>query len=160
MLTLRTLYFEDLSVGMTEHMKKTVSSSDVVGFAEITGDRNPIHLSEHFAAKTPFGTRIAHGLYTAGLISAVLGTRLPGPGAIYISQTLNFRAPVKIGDTVEVTVSVTELIPAKFRARLACTCSVAGECVLDGEAWVKVPSKEAVGRPRPRSAQKQNKITS
>jgi 3-hydroxybutyryl-CoA dehydratase len=143
MLLLRTLYFEDLSVGMTEQMTKTVSSSDVVGFAEITGDRNPIHLSEHFAAKTPFGTRIAHGLYTAGLISAVLGTRLPGPGAIYISQMLNFRAPVKIGDMVEVSVSVAELIPDKFRARLSCTCSVAGECVLDGEAWVKVPSKEA-----------------
>ena len=100
-LELRTLYFEDLSVGMTESLSKTISSSDVVGFAEVTGDRNPIHLSEHFAAKTPFGTRIAHGLYTASLISAVLGTRLPGPGAIYISQTLNFRAPVKIGDTVD-----------------------------------------------------------
>ena len=78
MLTLQTLYFEDLSVGMTERLNKTVASSDVVGFAEVTGDRNPIHLSEHFAAKTPFGTRIAHGLYTASLISAVLGTRLPG----------------------------------------------------------------------------------
>ena len=85
----------------------------MVGFAEVTGDRNPIHLSEHFAAKTPFGTRIAHGLYTASLISAVLGTRLPGPGAVYISQTLNFRAPVKIGDTVEVKVTVAELMPEK-----------------------------------------------
>jgi 3-hydroxybutyryl-CoA dehydratase len=149
-LTLRTLYFEDLSVGMTEHLAKTVASSDVVGFAEVTGDRNPIHLSEHFAAKTPFGTRIAHGLYTASLISAVLGTRLPGPGAIYISQTLNFRAPVKIGDTVDVKVAVAELMPEKFRARLACTCSVGDELVLDGEAWVKVPSKEQGGRPLPR----------
>ena len=149
-LTLRTLYFEDLSVGMTERLAKTVSSSDVVGFAEVTGDRNPIHLSEHFAARTPFGTRIAHGLYTASLISAMLGTRLPGPGAIYISQTLNFRAPVKIGDTVDVTVSVAELMPEKFRARLACTCSVGDDVVLDGEAWVKVPSKEQGGRPLPR----------
>ena len=97
-LPLQTLYFEDLSLGMTESLTKVVSSDDVVGFAEITGDRNPIHLSEHFAAKTPFGTRIAHGLYTAGLISALLGTRLPGPGAVYISQSLHFRAPVKIGD--------------------------------------------------------------
>ena len=96
---LRTLFFEDLSVGMTETLEKTVAASDVVGFAQLTGDRNPIHLSEHFAARTSFGKRIAHGLYTASLISAVLGTRLPGPGAIYISQTLNFRAPVKIGDT-------------------------------------------------------------
>ena len=150
MLTLRTLYFEDLEVGLTERLAKTVASSDVVGFAEVTGDRNPIHLSEHFAAKTPFGTRIAHGLYTASLISAVLGTRLPGPGAVYISQTLNFRAPVKIGDTVDVTVSVVELLPEKSRARLACTCAVGDEIVLDGEAWVKVPSKNKGGRPLPR----------
>jgi 3-hydroxybutyryl-CoA dehydratase len=149
-LTLQTLYFEDLSVGMTERLTKTVASSDVVGFAEVTGDRNPIHLSEHFAAQTPFGTRIAHGLYTASLISAVLGTRLPGPGAVYISQTLNFRAPVKIGDTVIVTVSVAELMPEKHRARLACSCSVGEDVVLDGEAWVKVPSKTRGGRPLPR----------
>ena len=150
MLPLRMLYFEDLSLGMTETLQKVIDATDVVGFAEVTGDRNPIHLSEHFAAKTPFGTRIAHGLYTASLISAVLGTRLPGPGAIYISQTLNFRAPVKIGDTVDVSVEVSELLPEKFRARLTCACSVAGQVVLDGEAWVKVPSKDAGGRPLPR----------
>ncbi len=149
-LPLQMLFFEDLSVGLAETLRKTINSSDVVGFAEVTGDRNPIHLSEHFAAKTPFGTRIAHGLYTASLISAVLGTRLPGPGAVYISQTLNFRAPVKIGDTVEVTVKVAELVPEKTRARLECTCAVDGETVLDGEAWVKVPSKQAGGRPPPR----------
>jgi 3-hydroxybutyryl-CoA dehydratase len=149
-LPLQMLFFEDLSVGVTETLSKTIHSSDVVGFAEVTGDRNPIHLSEHFAAKTPFGRRIAHGLYTASLISAVLGTRLPGPGAIYISQTLNFRAPVKIGDTVEVSVTVAELIPKKFRARLNCCCTVGDEIVLDGEAWVKVPSKNAGGRPPPR----------
>ena len=141
MLELRVLHFEDLSVGMSETFSKTVSSSDVVGFAEVTGDRNPIHLSQHFAAKTPFGTRIAHGLYTASLISAVLGTRLPGPGAIYIGQTLNFRAPVRIGDTVDVRVEVKELTERGHRARLACTCSVAGEVVLDGEAMVKVPTR-------------------
>src|SRR5690348_18507587 len=129
----QTLYFEDLSVGMRESYRKEVKSSDVVGFAEISGDRNPIHLSEHFAAKTSFGGRIAHGLYTASLISAVLGTRLPGPGAIYVSQTLNFRAPVKIGDTVEVTVTVAELIAERQRARLTCTCAVGGDVVLDGE---------------------------
>src|SRR6266536_5289941 len=136
-LQLRILYFEDLSVGMAETLSKTIASSDVVGFAQLTGDRNPIHLAEHFAAKTQFGKRIAHGLYTAGLISAVLGTRLPGPGAIYVSQTLNFRAPVKIGDTVEVTVTVAELIPERQRARLTCTCTVRGDVVLDGEALVK-----------------------
>jgi 3-hydroxybutyryl-CoA dehydratase len=148
-LELRTLYFEDLTVGMTERLSKTISSSDVVGFAEVTGDRNPIHLSEHFAAKTRFGTRIAHGLYTASLISAVLGTRLPGPGAIYISQTLNFRAPVRIGDIVDVTVTVTHLIPERQRARLTCTCKVGDDVVLDGKALVKVPSMSASRRPRP-----------
>ena len=142
-LALRILYFEDLSVGMTETLSKTIAASDVVGFAQLTGDRNPIHLSEHFAAKTQFGKRIAHGLYTASLISAVLGTRLPGPGAVYISQTLNFRAPVKIGDQVDVTVTVAELIPERQRARLACNCKVADEIVLDGEALVKVPAAAA-----------------
>ena len=150
MLTLRTLFFEDLSIGMTERYKKTINSSDVIGFAEVTGDRNPIHLSDHFAAKTPFGTRIAHGLYTASLISAVLGTRLPGPGAVYMSQTLHFRAPVKIGDTVKVLVEVVELYAEKCRARLSCTCKVGDELVLEGEAWVKVPSKAVGGRPLPK----------
>ena len=137
----QTLSFEDLSLGMTESYAKTVKSSDVVGFAEITGDRNPIHLSEHFAAKTPFKNRIAHGLYTASLISAVIGTRLPGPGAIYISQTLNFLAPVKIGDTVEAIVEVIELVPERQRARLSCICKVGDVTVLKGEAWVKIPRR-------------------
>jgi 3-hydroxybutyryl-CoA dehydratase len=137
----QTLYFEDLRVGMRESYAKTVKSSDVVGFAEITGDRNPIHLSEHFAAKTPFKGRIAHGLYTASLISAVIGTRLPGPGAIYISQTLRFLAPVKIGDTVDAMVEVVELIEQKQRARLACTCKVGAAVVLEGEAIVKIPRR-------------------
>ncbi|MDJ0944791.1 MAG: MaoC family dehydratase [Kiloniellales bacterium] len=126
---------------MTETYPKTVKSSDVVGFAEITGDRNPIHLSEHFAAKTPFKGRIAHGLYTASLISAVIGTRLPGPGAIYISQTLRFLAPVKIGDTVDAIVEVVELNGERQRARLSCACKVGSEVVLEGEAVVKVPRR-------------------
>jgi len=137
----QTLYFEDLSIGMTETYAKTVRSSDVVGFAEVTGDRNPIHLSEHFAAKTQFRGRIAHGLYTAGLISALIGTRLPGPGAVYISQTLNFRAPVRIGYTVEASVQVVELVQHGHRAKLQCKCMVAGTVVLEGEAIVKIPSR-------------------
>src|ERR1700689_5597709 len=90
---LRTLFFDDLKVGMTERLKKTIAASDVVGFAQLTGDRNPIHLSEHFAARTPFGRRIAHGLYTASLISAVGGHPPPGAGAGYISLRPNFSAP-------------------------------------------------------------------
>lgn len=136
---LRILYLEDLTTGMTETYAKTVKPSDVIGFAEISGDRNPIHLSEHFAAKTPFKSRIAHGLYTASLISAVIGTRLPGPGAIYISQTLNFKAPVKIGDVVQASVTVAEIIPERQRVRLTCQCSVGETVVLEGEAIVKVP---------------------
>ena len=104
------LYFEDLSVGMRETISKTVQNEDVIGFAELSGDHNPIHLSEHFARKTRFGGRIVHGLYTASLISAVIGMRLPGPGSVYISQSLNFLGPVKIGDVIEVSVEVAELI--------------------------------------------------
>ena len=141
-LPFQALYFEDLSLGMSETYSKEVKSSDVVGFAEITGDRNPIHLSEHFAAKTPFKGRIAHGLYTAGLISAVIGTRLPGPGAIYVSQTLRFLAPVKIGDTVDATVEVVELNEERQRAKLSCTCTVGETSVLEGEAIVKVPRRD------------------
>lgn len=142
MLELRRLCYEDLAVGLSETLTKHVSSSDIVGFAEVSGDRNPIHLSEHFAARTPFRTRIAHGLYTASLISAVLGTRLPGPGAIYLSQTLNFKAPVRIGDDVTVTVTVTELLERGNRAKLSCICSVGDTVVLEGEAMVKVPSRD------------------
>ncbi len=126
---------------MREAHAKLVRASDVVGFAEITGDRNPIHLSEHFAAKTPFGGRIAHGLYTAGLISAVIGTRLPGPGAIYISQTLRFLAPVRIGDIVEASVEIVELIEKGRRAKLKCECNVGDTLVLEGEAEVKIPAR-------------------
>lgn len=139
----QTLYFEDVSLGMRESYTKHVSASDVVGFAEISGDRNPIHLSEHFAAQTPFGGRIAHGLYTASLISAVIGTRLPGPGAIYISQTLRFMAPVRIGDDVIASVEIVELIEKGRRAKLRCECRVGETLVLEGEAEVKIPARPA-----------------
>ena len=136
-----TLYFEDLRVGMRETLMRTVMDDDVVDFARISGDENPIHLSERYAATTRFGQRIAHGLYTASLISAILGTRLPGPGAVYRSQTLNFHAPVKIGDVVTVIVEVVELVAEVRKARLRCEALVDGKVVLDGEAAVTVPSK-------------------
>lgn len=138
---IRTLYFEDLSVGMRESFMKTVLSEDVVGFAELSGDHNPIHLSDHFAQKTRFGGRIAHGLYTASLISAVLGMRLPGPGAVYLHQTLNFKGPVRIGDVVTVSAEVVELTEQGRRCRLHCECVVDGKVVLDGEAIVMAPSR-------------------
>lgn len=136
-----TLYFEDLRVGMRETLMRTVMDDDVVDFARISGDANPIHLSDRYAATTRFGQRIAHGLYTASLISAVLGTRLPGPGAVYRSQTLNFHAPVKIGDVVTVIVEVVELVADGRMARLHCEAVVDGKVVLDGEASVTVPAK-------------------
>lgn len=135
----QTYYFEDLALGMRETASKTVENEDVIGFAELSGDRNPIHLSEHFARKTRFGARIVHGLYTASLISAVIGMRLPGPGAVYISQSLNFRGPVKIGDVIDVSVEVVELIEKGRRVRLACECRVGETVVLDGEGWLSVP---------------------
>ena len=135
-----TRYFEDLAVGMRETLTKTVENEDVIGFAELSGDHNPIHLSEHFARKTRFGQRIVHGLYTASLISGVIGMRLPGPGAVYISQTLNFLGPVKIGDTVDVSVEVIELTPKGRRVRLKCECRVKDELVLVGEGVLSVPS--------------------
>jgi 3-hydroxybutyryl-CoA dehydratase len=136
------IYFEDLRVGMRETLMRTVMDDDVVDFARISGDDNPIHLSDSYASKTRFGQRIAHGLYTASLISAVLGTRLPGPGAIYRSQTLHFHAPVKIGDVVTVFVEVVELNPEGRQAKLHCEALVDGQVVLDGEALVSVPSRE------------------
>ena len=140
---LRLLGFEDLHTGMRESLMKTVMDLDVVGFARLSGDDNPLHLCDVYAADTRFGQRIAHGLYTASLISAVLGTRLPGPGAIYRSQTLNFHAPVKIGDVVEVIVDVVELTPKGRTARLRCEALVDGKVVLDGEALVSVPPRSA-----------------
>lgn len=138
---IRVLYFEDLTVGQRETLMRTVMDEDVVGFAKLSGDDNPIHLNEMYAATTRFGQRIAHGLYTASLISAVLGTRLPGPGAVYRSQTLNFHAPVKIGDVVSIIVEVVELNPQGRRVRLSCEALVDGKVVLDGEAEVSVPPR-------------------
>src|SRR5215471_7899885 len=124
-LTTRQVYFfEDLEVGMEASFSKTVSEADIVSFAEVTGDRNPVHLDANYAARTMFKEPIAHGMLTAGYISAVFGMELPGPGAIYISQTLNFRAPVRVGDRVVARVRVQTLYPEKRRARFECSCQV------------------------------------
>ena len=141
-LTTRQVYhFEDLEIGMEASFAKTVSEADIVSFAEVTGDRNPVHLDRNYAAKTIFKDLIAHGMLTAGYISAVFGMELPGPGAIYVAQTLNFRAPVRIGDRVVAKVRVMELYPAKCRARFECICTVDGKPVLEGEAMLMVPTR-------------------
>src|SRR4051794_34376598 len=99
-VSLKTYTYGELSTGMRDTLMRTVMASTVNQFAEVSGDNNPIHLSDDYAASTRFGQRIAHGMFTASLISAVIGTRMPGPGAVYLSQTLKFLAPVKIGDVV------------------------------------------------------------
>lgn len=132
---------EELRVGQSAELAKTVSSEDVVLFAEITGDFNPVHLDEAAAAKSRFGGRIAHGMLTAGLISATIAGRLPGPGSVYLGQTLRFTAPVRIGDTVTTRVEVTELNLPKRRVKLSTVCrNQKGDVVVDGEATVFVPA--------------------
>ena len=138
-------YFEDLSVGMRETLMKAVMDDDVIAFADLSGDRNPIHLSDHFASKTRFGERIVHGLYTASLISTVIGMYLPGPGAVYLSQTLNFRAPVKIGDVITVIVEMVELIEKGRRAELiANVSSTARSCsTARPSSWCRAASRRS-----------------
>jgi 3-hydroxybutyryl-CoA dehydratase len=136
-----TLFFEDLSVGQRASLMRTVMDRDLHLFAEVSGDTNPIHISDSFAARSKFGQRIAHGMFTASLVSAVIGTKLPGPGAVYLSQTIQFLAPVRIGDVVTANVEVAELVPSRRRARLFCECICDGKAVLEGEAWVAVESR-------------------
>lgn len=133
--------FEDLELGMSASVSRTVSEADILMFAGVSGDTNPVHLDQEFAASTMFGGRIAHGMLSAGLISAVFGTRLPGPGSIYLSQTLKFKAPVKIGDTVVARVTVKELKTEKRRAVFSTVCTVGGNVVLDGEAELLIPAR-------------------
>lgn len=143
MLDQSQYFLEDLEVGMTATFEKTVSEADVIEFAGISGDNNPLHLDADYAAGTMFGERIAHGMLTASLISAVIATRLPGNGTIYLSQSLRFRAPVLLGQSVAATVEVTDIHQKRRRITLACKCTVAGKVVLDGDAIVMVPSREA-----------------
>lgn len=131
--------FADLAVGQTASLGKTITEADILMFTAVSTDTNPVHLNAEAAKESIFGERIAHGMLSAGLISAVLGTRLPGPGTIYLGQTLRFRAPVKIGDTVTATAEITALDAAKHRATLKTTCTVAGKAVIEGEATVQVP---------------------
>ena len=135
-------YFEDLEVGMTDVYSRTITESDIVLFCGISGDTNPLHLNKEYAARTRFRGVIAHGMLPASLISAVLGTKLPGPGAIYVSQNCRFRAPVRAGDTVVARATVTELVAGKHHAHLETTCSVGGRVVIEGEATLLVPSRE------------------
>lgn len=137
------LKLEDLSIGQTAERAHTVSEATIAAFAEVSGDHNPVHLDAAFAAQTPFKERIAHGMLSAAYISAVLGNDLPGPGAIYLSQTLAFRRPVKIGDVVTAKVTVAAIDADKARVTLATVCEVAGKPVVTGEAVIMVPRRDA-----------------
>lgn len=143
MSSTKSYCIEDLSVGMESSSSKTVSEADIVAFAQVSGDRNPVHLDAEYAARTMFKERIAHGMLSAAYISAIFGMQMPGPGAIYMTQSLMFKAPVKIGDTVVTTVKVIDVNLEKKRARFECVCAVNGSPVLTGEAMLMVPSRAA-----------------
>ncbi|MGE5518143.1 MAG: MaoC family dehydratase [Bacteroidota bacterium] len=139
--SLNGYYFEELSIGQAAVFGKTVTEADIAAFAGVSGDTNPVHLNEEYAKGTMFKGRIAHGMLSAAFISTVFGTKLPGPGCIYVSQLLKFKAPVKIGDTVMARVEVTALNADKKFATFKTTCSVGDKVVLDGEATLMVPTK-------------------
>ena len=134
-------YLEDLEVGMSASFAKTISESDVYLFAGISGDNNPMHVNEEYAKQTPFGGRIVHGMFSAALISTVAGTRLPGPGCIYVDQQIKFRAPVHIGDTAQATITVKEI--NERRARVICRTDVhvGDKLVATGEATFMVDKR-------------------
>jgi len=131
---------DQIQVGDKARFTKTISESDIYLYAGVTGDFNPAHINSVYAEKTPFKTRIAHGMLMGGFISAVMANQLPGPGTIYISQTLNFLAPVRIGDTITAEVEIIEILTEKKRARIKTTCTNQdGKTVVDGEALVSPP---------------------
>lgn len=135
-------FIEDLTVGQTANYSRTVTAEDIQKFGEVSGDMNPLHFDEDYAKTTLFKGRIAHGMLSAGYISAVLGTQLPGPGSIFMTATIRFKAPVRIGDTVDTVVTVREIIPEKRRVIFDCYCKVGETVVIEAEALIMVPSRK------------------
>ena len=135
----RGLFLDEISMGQEAEFSKTVTEADIEMYAKVSGDVNPVHMDEEFAKTTIFKTRIAHGMLSAGFISAILVTKLPGPGCIYLSQSLKFLAPVMIGDTVTARATVTGIVPEKKRVTLKTDCFIGDKKVIDGEAVVMVP---------------------
>jgi len=136
------VFIDDMRVGMKASLTRLLGEEEVRAFARVTGDENPAHLDADFAAATPFGRPVVHGMLTASLISAVLGTRLPGKGAVYLSQSLSFRAPVFIGEEVTAEVEITGIDQRRRRVTLATRCLSGGKVVLRGEAVVIAPARE------------------
>ena len=137
-----TICIEDIEIGMKRHLRKQVTDRDIEMFAEISTDHNPVHLDDAYAQDTIFEGRIAHGMLTAGLISAVIGEQLPGHGTVYLGQSLKFLAPVRPGDMVLAEVEVTDIDHAKRRVTMQTRCEVDGKNVLKGEAIVLAPSRK------------------
>ena len=137
-----TICIEDIEMGMTRYIRKIVTDKDIEQFAEISTDHNPVHLDDDYARDTIFEGRIAHGMLTAGLVSAVIGEQLPGHGSIYMSQNLKFLAPVRPGELVHAEVKVVDIVIDKRRVKLDCRCEVNGKNVLVGEAMVLAPSRK------------------
>lgn len=143
MATITNIPFSKLSLGLSTQYSKTVTEQDIQLFAVLSGDANPVHLDAEYAATTQFGEQIAHGMLTGAVISAAIAMQMPGPGTIYLGQTLAFKRPVKIGDTVTVTLTVAEKHPSKPRATLDCTVTNQdGVTVVEGQANVLVPTEE------------------
>jgi 3-hydroxybutyryl-CoA dehydratase len=134
--------FEDLSLGMSYETHHVITEKDIELFAEVSGDRNPLHMDEEYASKTNFGQRIAHGALTASYISGILGNNLPGPGSIFTGLSMRFRRPVFIGSEVTVRVEVTEMQERGNRVTLKVSCIVDGKAAISGEAQVMVPSRD------------------
>ena len=137
------LFLEDLKVGQQAMFGRTVTDADIVAFAGVSGDTNPIHLHDGFARTTRFGQRIAHGMLSGSYISTVIGTKLPGPGAVYISQTMNFMAPVIAGDTITAVATITAIDDKRRRVTLKTQCLKGDTVVINGEAVVLVPRRDA-----------------
>lgn len=140
------VFIEDLTMGMTRSRTKLIQRDDIAAFGDVSGDRNPVHFCEKYAADSMFGGIVAHGMLSASLFSGILGEDLPGPGTVYLGQTLNFRAPVRPGETVVATVSVIEINLERRRVTLECECKVGDTVVLDGQAKVLAPSRAAISR--------------
>jgi 3-hydroxybutyryl-CoA dehydratase len=136
-------FIDELTIGMSAVFSRRIGEADVIKFAEVSGDDNPVHLDEDYARQTHFGGRIVHGILSAGLISAAIAAKLPGPGTIYLKQNLKFCAPVRIGDVVEAKVTVAEIILERNRVVLATTCMVGDTIVIDGDALVMPPKRGA-----------------
>lgn len=134
-------YLEDLSVGMSDSIERTISGDDVATFAQLYGDNNPIHLDEEYAKTTSFGKRIVHGMFSAALISAVAGTKLPGAGGVYLSQTLKFRKPIYIDDTVITSLTITDINERRGRVTMDAKVTVNDQVVVSGEAIYMVDKR-------------------